>query len=94
MKHVLIVLLLLAGCSKELVRQRELLALSKLWAQKCKNDINNKTLCIKALSCIDSCQKGSQCYQDYRDRLIEGLDVEKKGLECSESYLEARKVCK
>lgn len=94
MKYILFLLLFVTGCSSELIRQRELLSISKLWAQKCKNDINNKILCSKAMTCIGTCQTSFECYQEYRQRQLEELTLEEKRKECSEKYLEVKKVCK
>lgn len=94
MKYILFLLLFVTGCSSELIRQRELLSISKLWAQKCKSNLKDEALCLKALNCIDKSRVSSMCYQEYRARQVEGLDVDNKGKECSEKYLEAKKECK
>jgi hypothetical protein len=94
MRHLLFLLLVTTGCSTELVRQRELLSISNLLAQKCKSNLKDEALCLKALNCIDKSRVSSMCYQEYRARQVEGLDVDNKGKECSEKYLEAKKECK
>lgn len=94
MRHLLFLLLVTTGCSTELVRQRELLSISNLLAQKCKSNLKDEALCLKALNCIDKSKISSDCYQEYRARQIENLNVTEKGKECSEKYLEAKKECK
>ena len=94
MRYLPLLLLLVTSCSTELIRQRELLSISNLWAQKCKNNLKDEELCMKALNCIDKCKISSDCYQEYRARQVESLDVTEKAKECSEKYLEVKKECK
>lgn len=91
---LLILLLLLSGCSIELKHQRELQSLSFSAAEKCRKNLKDTKVCTTSVNCLESSVDGVTCYNNYRTQLKKGVKDESMKSLCDKLYKKSKEVCK
>ena len=91
---LLILLLLLSGCSIELKHQRELQSLSFSAAEKCRKNLKDTKVCTTSVNCLESSVEGVTCYNNYRALLKKGLYDDAMKAACENLYKKSKEVCK
>ncbi len=91
---LLILLLLLSGCSIELKHQRELQSLSFSAAEKCRKNLKDTKVCSASMICLEQSIDGVTCYNNYRVLLKRGLRDDTMKADCEELYKKSKEVCK
>ncbi len=91
---LLILLLLLSGCSIELKHQRELQYLSFSAAEKCRKNLKDTKVCSASMICLEQSIDGVTCYNNYRVLLKRGLRDDTMKADCEELYKKSKEVCK